>query len=295
MQRPLRFLAIAVLTIATTGCGAIESQSIESRSCANAPASSQGAWTGVGTLTFGTQGTVPVCDVAMSYVGFGGQLDLDVMAELPASGPYGSGDDPAGLHITSCTAVGAYHCPAAGAGFASIGPEPRRGGMFAGTGTGYTGSCRLANDADRTAVECEFDDGPDTLRMTGDLPPAPDPRSDPSLAWLEATYTFKGDYRADEVVEFVGAESWSFVIPLADGGLLTVTPSANADGKVAWLTLRGTGDPADQWLPEQRTPSLGTCVATIGDGARTGTLSCTGDPASASGSSTLTLDWQPAR
>ena len=165
--------------------------------------------------------------------------------------------------------------------------------MFAGTGTGYTGSCRLANHPDRTAVECEFGGGPDTLRMTGDLPPAPDARSDPSLAWLEATYTFKGDYRADEVVEFVGAEQWFFVIPLADGGLLNVAPGANADGKVAWLTLRGTGDSADQWLSEQQTPSLGTCVATIGDGARNGTLSCTGDPASVSGSSTLELTWRP--
>ena len=225
------FLVVAVLTGTTTGCGAIESRSIQSRSCANAPASAQAAWTGVGTLSFGTQGTVPVCDVAMSYVGFGGRLDLDVVAELPASGPYGSGDDPARLHITSCTAVGAYHCPAVGAGFASVGPEPRRGGMFAGTGTGYTGSCRLENHADRTAVECEFGGGPDTLRMTGDLPPVPDARSDPSLAWLEATYTFKGDYRAHEAVEFVGAEQWGFVIPLADGGLLNVAPGANADGK----------------------------------------------------------------
>ncbi len=293
MQRPLGFLAIAVLTTAMIGCGAIESQSIENRSCANAPASSQGAWTGVGTLTFGTQGTVPVCDVAMGYVQLAGRLILEVGAELPPSGPYGSGEDPAGLSIMSCTAVGAYHCTAGEGAFASIGPQPSRGGMFAGTGTGHTGSCRLANDADRTAVECEFGGGPDTLRMTGDLPPVPDARSDPSLAWLEATYTFKGDYRADEVVEFVGAEPWSFVIPLADGGLLNVAPGANADGKVAWLTLRGSGDPADQWLPEQQTPSLGTCVATIGDGARRGTLDCSGDPASASGSSTLELTWRP--
>ena len=295
MQRPLRFLAIAVLTIATTACGAIESRSIQSRSCANAPASSQAAWTGVGTLTFGTQGTVPVCDVAMSYVQLGGRLSLELRAELPPSGPYGSGDDPAKLSIMSCAAVGAYHCPAGEGGFASIGPEPRRGGMFAGTGTGYSGSCRLANAADRTAVECEFDDGPDTLRMTGDLPPVPDPRSDPSLAWLEATYTFKGDYQADEVVEFVGAEQWFFVIPLADGGLLNVAPGANSDGKVAWLTLPGPGAPADLWLPEQQTPSLGTCVATIADGARNGTLDCSGDPASASGSSILELTWRPAR
>ena len=129
--------------------------------------------------------------------------------------------------------------------------------------------------------------------MTGDLPPAPDPRSDPSLAWLEATYTFKDDYRADEVVEFVGAAPDLFVIPLADGGLLTVVPGGNSDGKVAWLTLPGSGDPADQWLPEQQTPSLGTCVATIDDGARHGTLDCSGDPASSSGSSTLELTWRP--
>ena len=106
--------------------------------------------------------------------------------------------------------------------------------MFPGTGTGYTGSCRLANHADRTAVECEFDRGADSLRMTGDLPPLPDPRSDPSLAWLEATYTFKGDYRADEVVEFVGAEQWFFVIPLADGGIRT-------SRRVRTLTARWPG------------------------------------------------------
>jgi hypothetical protein len=280
-------LVVAVITVAATGCAAIECGS-----CQNAPTPSQAACAGVGTLTFGTQGTVPVCDVAMSYGLLGGRLFLDVMAELPASELYGSRDGPARLHIMSCTAVGAYHCPAAQGGLATIGPESRRGGLFVGTGTGNMGSCRLANDADRTAVECEFDDGPDTLRMTGDLPPAPDPRSDPSLAWFEATYTFKGDYQADELVEFVGAMPGLFLIPLADGGLLTVVPGGNDDGKVAWLSLPATGDPADQWLPDKQTPSLGTCVATIGDGARRGTLVCPGDPASASGSSTLELTWR---
>ena len=231
--------------------------------------------------------------MTMSYGLSWDQLFLNVRAKLPASGLYGSRDGPARLSITSCTAVGAYHCPAGEGGISTIGPESSRGGLFLGTGTGSTGSCRLANHADRTAVECEFDRGADSLRMTGDLPPLPDPRSDPSLAWLEATYTFKGDYRADEVVEFVGAAPDLFVIPLADGGLLTVAPGGNADGKVAWLTLPGSGDPADQWLPDQQRPSLGTCVATLDDGARRGTLDCSGDPASASGSSTLELTWRP--
>jgi hypothetical protein len=281
-RRLLPVLAVS-LTVAAAGCSP------------GPPPAPPSTCVGVGTVRFDAQDPLPACDVTMDLDAIAGSLSQYISVELPAGGRYGPVDGPAHLTIHSCVAVGAYRCRGDPASASLSSDGPFRGGLFVGTGMGPMGSCRVTASDDRMTLACDLEVGRDVLRVTADLPSAPDPRSDPSLAWFEAAYTFSGDYQADAVVEFVGPTPWSIVIPLADGGLLSIAPNGTTDGTVAWLTLPGSGGPASPWLPDEQTPSLGACIATIDAGARNGTLDCPGDPSSASGSSTLVLTWRPAR
>lgn len=249
-------------------------------------------------LQIGDGRPTPVCSISMALSALGGTVTLQVDVALPPSGPYGSDSEQARLIVRS---------------FALGTPAERTTGMLYTGGRGVgpiigaagptsSGSCDLDRKSNALEIGCDLQGlQGDRLALTGRLPAAPDPRSDPHIEWIEATYVFEGDYLASAVVtSAVGAgemQLGSFGVLLADGSLVTVVPNGNVEGRVAWITVADPAAPLDlqpAWLPDEITPSLGACVATVANEPLTGSLHCPGDPDSATGSATLEMAWRPA-
>ena len=174
-------------------------------------------------------------------------------------------------------------------------------GLFLATYIDFSGDCEVSVLPDRLPVRCVLrEGGGEGHSVAWDLVPAPDPRRTPTLAWLEVEYKIVGDYAAAATVETVidapgGWPSWRqpLLVRLADGGLLTVVPDGNDQGRFAWLTLLAQSGSDFGWLAEEKTPSLGACVVSPAQATPTGSISCRGDASSASGSSTLEMTWRP--
>jgi hypothetical protein len=265
---------------------------VSASGCA-APSAQPSACFATGSLTFDAT-PIAICNLATIFTAEAGSPALRLDASLPGSGPYGSGEGPATLGVT----VYGYGSPTQRAsGQLNLGGP--HGGLFGGTYIDFIGSCDVPVLPDRLPIRC------DLRGTTGkghalawDLAPAPDPRVASTIVWLEAEYTFVGEYAAAAKVEIaVAPGDWlwrqALQVRLADGALLTIVPGGNDEGRVAWLSLPAPSGFDDQWLAETETPSLGACVVSFAEATPRGSISCPGEPSSASGSSTLEMTWRP--
>jgi len=286
MARLLLVVAIAVLSLSTPGCGAPSAPTCE----------------GPERLRFADRSTVPLCDLEMSFSAVGGRPSLSVSGLLPARGPYGVGEELAAFRVT----VYRYDRSGESLGTGMIDLLPNRGGIFVGTGGGadWFGDCRLAARKGGLDIDCELGgNAGGALRVTADLSSAPDPHADASLGWLEVTYAFDGAYVAAATVEAVfdaHDDGRIIQVPLADGGLLTVTPQGKEpDGQLASLVLPADSPPGPlpvvpEWRPKVDTPSLGPCTVSLSNEPFRGSISCAGDAESAAGSTRLEASWRVA-
>jgi len=280
-------IAIGVLSLSTSGCGAPTAPTCE----------------GPDRLRFGDGSAVPLCDLRVSIGAVAGRPSLDVSGRLPARGPYGAGQELATFHVILYRFDGPGEYVAGG----SVYVNPHQTGIFGAVDIApdWSGTCGIDARADALGIDCDLRSASgDELNATADLPAAPDPHRDVTLRWLDVTYAFEGDYVAAATVEAamdVHDDGRLISVPLADGGILTIMPEGrDPDGRTWDLALPAQSPAKTQlgipeWRPGEELPSLGACVVTRSADPFVGSMHCPGDATSVTGSATLEVSWRVAR
>jgi hypothetical protein len=239
----------------------------------------------------------------MGYAVVAGKPSLSITGRLPASGPYGAGEEPTSLSIVGYSGPG-FERPRDYRGSAMIALLPHRTGLFSmGAGPEWSGPCTITALEGGQDITCQVSDARGTkATLAATLPPAPDPRRDPGLRWLEVTYAIDGAYQAHATVpvaRYANADDRLLEVPLTDGSLLRLIPEGREpDGRQAVLTLRaspaaGVDPMIPSWVGDEATPIFGPCrIGPTGE-PHTGQLTCEGADASTTGSVTLEASWRP--